>query len=504
MRKFNMMTPPNLNCIQQGTRQTMQKQNKNDAAITNHTNSTLVFGESNKNLPFSRLFLVLVLSIVLISSCAEAKELNEGSIASPGTVVDSSNPTAGYVLFAPQSSNTVYLIDKTGKVYNQWPGIYNGLNAYLLPNGNLLHTETMPNRPGSDPGGMIVMSDWNNNTLWSKTINSATHQQSHDVYPMPNGDVLAAVWEYIPATIASKKRTSCPADSGLWSGMIMQLHPSGDTAKVVWQWRFWDHLLGATDSASAYPQLLNANFIGTPMSASSDTVDWIHMNALAYNPALDQVMISSRNLNEIYIIDHSTTTAEAASHKGGKCGKGGDFLYRWGNPIAYGQNAPQQFFGQHSPYWLDTINQSATQILINNDGFVGVFHSNPCMDTSHPKATAFNIIESPYDSTTGRYGIAPNTICGPASPSWTDTVPAPAYWNEYEGNAQLLSSNNLLVCAAMNGIFYELDTTNNSVVWQYNLLNSGAFRCYQYDTSYVNPILRVYNGDKIVNRKKRK
>jgi len=35
------------------------------------------------------------------------------------------------------------------------------------------------------------------------------------------------------------------------------------------------------------------------------------------------------------VIDHSTTTAQAAGHSGGTYGKGGDLLYRWGNPNAY-------------------------------------------------------------------------------------------------------------------------------------------------------------------------
>ena len=45
--------------------------------------------------------------------------------------------------------------------------------------------------------------------------------------------------------------------------------------------------------------------------------DWKHFNAIAYNEHLDQIALSSRSHDEIYIIDHSTTTLEATGHSGG-------------------------------------------------------------------------------------------------------------------------------------------------------------------------------------------
>ena len=66
-----------------------------------------------------------------------------------------------------------------------------------------------------------------------------------------------------------------------------------------------------------------------------------------YNEALEQIILSVHGFTEFWVIAHSTTTAEAASHSGRIYGKGGDILYRWGNPAADGAPGDQAVFGQH-------------------------------------------------------------------------------------------------------------------------------------------------------------
>src|SRR5262249_36877966 len=97
--------------------------------------------------------------------------------------------------------------------------------------------------------------------------------------------------------------------------------------------------------------------------------DWTHVNAVSYNPRFDQIMISVRETNEVWIIDHSTTTAEAAAHRGGKYGMGGDILYRWGNPRAYraASVADQKLFAQHDAHWIPAGLPGEGNLLVFNN-----------------------------------------------------------------------------------------------------------------------------------------
>ena len=84
----------------------------------------------------------------------------------------------------------------------------------------------------------------------------------------------------------------------------------------------------------------------------------------------DEVIVTSHNLHEVFVIDHSTTTEEARGSTGGRHGKGGDFLYRWGNPQNYdrGTSADRVFYVVHGANWIERGLEGAGNILVRQRG----------------------------------------------------------------------------------------------------------------------------------------
>ena len=247
-----------------------------------------------------------------------------------------------------------------------------GLTAFLGKDGSLYRAgrvtdATYINAAGG--GGIIERFDWDGNLTWQFTYADEEVRQHHDFELMPNGNVLLIAWKEVSkkeAEEAGRDPNKLKSEK-LWPDHIVEIKPFGfNGGELVWEWEVWDHLIQDFDATKEnygvvqdHPELIDLNYIDLPIS------DWIHGNSIEYNASLDQIMISSRSFDEVWIVDHSTTIQQAKTHAGGRAGKGGDLLFRWGNPRTYqqGDTSDQKLFGQHGIDWHDE-----DKVLIFNNG----------------------------------------------------------------------------------------------------------------------------------------
>jgi hypothetical protein len=384
------------------------------------------------------------------------------------------------ILFSPIASTSVYLMSLDGQKLHEWKTDEPpGYSVYLLPDGKLLRAGSLDERPlstaaGSN-GGRVEMLDWDGQVVWSFDYATREGQQHHDVYWMPNnGHVLMVAWETrsaAEALAAGRRPETIPPEGELWVDKIVEVDPA--TNRVVWEWRVWDHLVPPGAAPHDHPGLIDPNYV-TPGTSG---VDWTHANAVAYDPALDQVILSVRNFSELWVIDHSTTTAEAAGHVGGRLGRGGDLVYRWGNPPAYGRlHLPQQLFGQHNTYWVGTGLSGAGHILAFNNGDVN----------DRPYSTVVEL-ETPVRSD-GSYTYEPGGGYAPATPVW-EYRPATPFFAPIISGAQRLPNGNTLVTDGPAGRFFEV-TPEGQTVWSQVVTDTNGgtgylvFRAVRYEAGY--------------------
>ena len=393
-----------------------------------------------------------------------------------GVVFCTNGTTPGYTLFAPIPSNTTYLIDHEGRLVHTWtsPGEHRpALSAYLLPDGDLLRTANIAstavgNFSGGGTGGKLERISWEGELEWSWEYSSETYISHHDVEPMPNGNILMIAWEERTEAEALQagRNPEIASDSpggqnNIWPDHIIEIQPVGnDSANVVWKWHAWDHLIQDYDPTKDnygvvedHPGRININYAGGTGNAAG-RADWMHCNGIDYNPSLDQIAISCRSMHEIYIIDHSTTTEEAASQTGGNAGKGGDILYRWGNPQVYhkGLSSDQQLFGQHDVNWIPEGHPLAGGLALFNNG-----------NGRYPSYSSVDILQPPIDN--GSYVLADNGTFGPSTATWTWNLGESMYSGSISG-VDVLPNGNMLVTHGTHGTLFEVNGEGD-IVWHY-------------------------------------
>ncbi len=200
----------------------------------------------------------------------------------------------------------------------------------------------------------------------------------------------------------------------------------------------------------------------------------MHINGIDYNSERDEIIFSCWTSCEVYIIDHSTTTAEAAGSIGGTKGFGGDFLWRWGNPEIYGKgtNEDQVLFQQHNPNWIQKNYFNQDRLLIFNNGY----------NRSDSIAPFSEIIEVEIDYN-NPYSLDQNGKFEPANPIWiyTDTILERKLYSDFMSGVNGLPNGNILICEATSGRFMEIDRSGE-LKWLY--INPAGLNNIQ---QYLNP-----------------
>lgn len=426
-----------------------------------------------------------------------------------GLILNTSAAWTGYTLFAPLNATTTHLVDMQGQLVHSWPSRHEpGQAVYLLEDGSVLRAARVrQNRHfgGGGIGGRVERIAPDGTVVWEFEYANEKHCQHHDIEPLPNGNVLLIAWEKKThdEVIAAGGDPKLFAAGDLWPDCVIEVAPQGRSGgEVVWEWHVWDHLVQEVDPekpnhdiVAEHPDRVDLNYrriapretpeeiqrlralgyvaggedeearesgggpppFGPPGGVDMHA-DWTHTNAVAYNARLDQIALSVHTFNEIWIIDHGTSTKEAAGHTGGRYGKGGDLLYRWGNPRAYGAGSAtdQVLFAQHDVQWIPEGSPGAGRLIVFNNG-VGR------SDGMYSSVVEF---EPPVDSK-GCYHREPGKAFGPDRPIWEYAAA-----NKHDlfshsiSGAQRLPNGNTLVCSGEQGHLIEV-TRDGKTVWEY-------------------------------------
>ena len=399
-----------------------------------------------------------------------------------------------YSLFQEAGASTeTRLINSTGEVLHTWS---NGLNAhsgsvaYLREDGLLLRSGQRSGVAGGVlPGsyGTVQLVDPEGQVLWEFDLQQANELTlHHDFKPIGDENVLVTVWEFLDEVeMEALGWQQGPGETGVWMEGLMEIRPNLEdgSSEIVWEWWLSDHLVQEADANEANfgvvaesPGRVDINFnSGTPRG------DYFHISGIDYNPERDEIVLCPNNIDELWVVDHSTTTAEAATSEGGNSGQGGDLIYRWGNPAVYqfgGGDGLQFLSGAHDPRWFFCPEKNEWQLTVHNNDRVDI-------DPGDSDSQVLEL-ELPFDET-GNYVLEEGSAYAPVAPEVLYEIDPTAPFNfstPFMGGAQKLGNGNLLLTLATQGQLVEVNL-QGELVWTADIANGFVFKAQNYPISFA-------------------
>ena len=403
--------------------------------------------------------------------------------------VDKERAYDGYTVFSSQGNATTYALDMDGNVVHSWPI---GGNPRLLDNGNLF---------ARDSEGFHEV-DWDGNIVWSYQDTRPNYTPHHDYVRRYNPKLGEMTTFYIANRDVSQEECvamGCdPANdyTGAQIDTIVEVNMDGE---IIWEWRFVDHLVqdrypdkanyvGEGKTIADYPGRLNVNLPGRPVRR-----DWLHLNAMDYNSALDQVMFDTVQ-GEVYIVDHGATFVPGLPEQSIAlaAGPSGDLVWRFGDPARYQQGDPpsinedwtgsssghKQIGGIHDIQWIkDGLPGAGNILLFNNAQYLHermpqsyVYEINPYLDANgndtgsfvNPPDAGYYVWESEDPRNTHKMprNVSSQIVWMYGSRSGQN------FFSHIGSGAQRLPNGNTLICADTEGHIFEV-TADGALVWEY-------------------------------------
>jgi hypothetical protein len=406
-------------------------------------------------------FSFLLILFILISCDKKEDDNIEEVILSPEIVVYKSDFIDENYLFLIENGGTSsYLINKQGEKLFTWNFDDNlGNDVELLENGQLLGIFKDVNRPFTLGGGSGIIKLFEKNGIlkWQYTIADDNFLAHHDVEMLPSGNILVMVWERI--TVEQAQQAGIITNVDIFPEKLIEINPNNN--EIIWEWRSWDRLIQDTDATlldygvvSNYPEKIDFNYnINTPGG------DIMHANGIDYDAEKDVIHMSVNFYNEIWVIDHSTSSEQAKTNSGGNYNKGGDLIYRYGNPLTYKNTEGKTIFNNnHFPNLLEGS--------VEGKGNMLVYVNN------HGNLTQSIVYELELPDT---FNLTPNTNNEPTVVwSFTDSD---LFASKFSG-AVRLPNGNTLICEGDYG-YWEVSKSGD-VVWKYNGDSTNFWRGYSY------------------------
>ncbi|MFQ5493681.1 MAG: aryl-sulfate sulfotransferase [Candidatus Dojkabacteria bacterium] len=438
----------------------------------------------------SRVFVYLGIAVIVVGAALVFRQGREKPIE--GTLfIDNENVASGYTLFSPLNGTGAYLINNQGEVINSWESEYfPGNSEYLMEDGTLYRggklTQDVITHGGAS--GIIEKYSWDGELLWDYEYLGDDFISHHDIEVLPNGNILIQGWERKTQkeALAVGMDKEYATEDGVTVDYLVELNP--ETKEIVWEWHIWDHLVQNRDKTKPgfgkikdNPNRINVNYYDY-----SRPVDWTHANSVDYNEDLDQILLSVREFNEIWIIDHSTTTKEANGSTGGRYGMGGDLLYRWGNDFAYGQgtNDDRILYLQHDAEWVPNGHPGEGNITVYSNGQREDVREYSTVEEIKPPLTEDGFYEMDGDKFV------------PADRIWTyGDGEEETFFSFFISGSQRLPNGNTFITSGAEGRFIEV-TSDKQIVWEYlNPLQDYSdyfeedvrqvFRAYKYPEDFA-------------------